>query len=486
ESSDFSVGRSRLRETLASLEVLGVDKNQVEFLGYADTGMPKEDSFLYQLYQEKDGSRVKESSCSDKTYGLEEKEEFHKKKYGAHAPYDRNHVEEDLKQVILQYRPNRIFTTSEYDVHGDHSGLYLFVRDVLKQIQAEGGLAITLYSGIVHSMAGDDAWPLRKEDVLPYSCPTGFEESSSLKWENRIRFEVPACMKEKDKSKNLKYQALSKHVTALKPDAVDFLYSFIKDEELFWKMEENRKSVYPVEPWCVTEESFSMDTNYRNETTFSLSNGYLGTRGTMEEGYDFSVEEGLEGNFINGFYEQEDIRYGEWNYGFPTTSQSLMNLPNGKTIKLFLDEEELDIRNGKVEDYHRTLHMDEGILTRSFLWTSQKGKTVRIETSRFVSFAKKNLMEMSYKATPVNFDGHLLFVSILDANVENHTRKTNPLVDYGPFGRHLEVRKLRAEEDILYYEGIAQNSRLSIMWMEARRCTCTVSYVKMNFSVRCA
>ncbi|MEG0565682.1 MAG: PIG-L family deacetylase, partial [Hungatella sp.] len=49
ESSDFSVGRSRLRETLASLEVLGVDKNQVEFLGYADTGMPKEDSFLYQL-----------------------------------------------------------------------------------------------------------------------------------------------------------------------------------------------------------------------------------------------------------------------------------------------------------------------------------------------------------------------------------------------------------------------------------------------------
>ncbi|MEG0687860.1 MAG: glycosyl hydrolase family 65 protein [Hungatella sp.] len=227
-------------------------------------------------------------------------------------------------------------------------------------------------------------------------------------------------------------------------------------------MEENRKSVYPVEPWCVTEESFSMDTNYRNETTFSLSNGYLGTRGTMEEGYDFSVEEGLEGNFINGFYEQEDIRYGEWNYGFPTTSQSLMNLPNGKTIKLFLDEEELDIRNGKVEDYHRTLHMDEGILTRSFLWTSQKGKTVRIETSRFVSFAKKNLMEMSYKATPVNFDGHLLFVSILDANVENHTRKTNPLVDYGPFGRHLEVRKLRAEEDILYYEGIAQNSRLSM------------------------
>ncbi|MFR5151906.1 MAG: hypothetical protein ACLTER_22535 [Ruminococcus sp.] len=30
------------------------------------------------------------------------------------------------------------------------------------------------------------------------------------------------------------------------------------------------------------------ETNYRNETTFALSNGYIGTRGTFEEGYDFS------------------------------------------------------------------------------------------------------------------------------------------------------------------------------------------------------
>ena len=61
------------------------------------------------------------------------------------------------------------------------------------------------------------------------------------------------------------------------------------------------KPIYPVEPWKVTEEEFIENNNYRNETTFSLSNGYIGTRGTFEEGYDFSVEEGLEGNFINGF-----------------------------------------------------------------------------------------------------------------------------------------------------------------------------------------
>ena len=94
-------------------------------------------------------------------------------------------------------------------------------------------------------------------------------------------------------------------------------------------MKEN-KVIYPVEAWDITEEKFRMEHVYRNETTFALSNGYIGTRGTFEEGYPFSEDEGLEGNFINGFYESEEIRYGEWNYGFPTKSQTLLNLPNGK------------------------------------------------------------------------------------------------------------------------------------------------------------
>ena len=114
-------------------------------------------------------------------------------------------------------------------------------------------------------------------------------------------------------------------------------------------MDINKKPIYPVETWNVTEKEFSMETNYRNETTFALSNGYIGTRGTFEEGYDFSVDEGLEGNFINGFYESVDIPYGEWNYGFPTKSQSLLNLPDLKKTEIYADGELFDMRTGKVE-----------------------------------------------------------------------------------------------------------------------------------------
>lgn len=232
---------------------------------------------------------------------------------------------------------------------------------------------------------------------------------------------------------------------------------------------EEKKRIYPVEPWDITETEFKMEHVYRNETTFALSNGYIGTRGTFEEGYDFSEEEGLEGNFINGFYESEKIRYGEWNYGFPETSQTLLNLPNGKTIKLFLGEEAFDMRQGTLEKSRRILHMKEGTLERETEWMSPSGKKVRIHTRRFASFACKNLLTMEYEVTPLNFSGTIRLVSVLDGEVENHTRKTNPLVDYGPFGKHLAAEKISAEGEILYYEGTAKNSGLTMACASAHQ-----------------
>ncbi|EHK2406450.1 glycoside hydrolase family 65 protein [Clostridium perfringens] len=245
-------------------------------------------------------------------------------------------------------------------------------------------------------------------------------------------------------------------------------------------MEDYREPIYKIEPWNITEEEFLLKNNYRNETTFSLANGYIGTRGTFEEVYDFDVETGLEGNFVNGFYESEHIRYGEWNFGFPTESQSLLNLPNAKIIKLFIEDEEFSMLTGEIEDYNRVLHMKEGRITRDLIWVSPKGKKVKISISRFVSFNNKNLMEIRYKVTPLNFSGNLKFISAIDANVENHTRKTNPLVDYGPFGKRLANDYIDSIKDELYYEGITLNSELSIACGAVNRIS-SENFIRKNF-----
>ena len=222
------------------------------------------------------------------------------------------------------------------------------------------------------------------------------------------------------------------------------------------------KPIYPVEPWTITETSFDRKYNYRNETTFSLSNGYIGTRGTFEEAYDFDIDTGLEGNFVNGFYESEQIRYGEANFGSPLFSQSLLNLPNMKETRVLLEDEWFTMEEGTIENYSRILHMKDGVLKRSLVWTSPRGRKAEIRFQRLVSFEMKNIMAIRVQVTPLNFSGKIQFRSRLQADVENHTRKTNPIVDYGPFGRRLEPLRLEGEGHRLYYEGITKNSRLTV------------------------
>lgn len=225
---------------------------------------------------------------------------------------------------------------------------------------------------------------------------------------------------------------------------------------------------FPVEPWTITEKEFRIEDNYRNETIFAQSNGYIGTRGTFEEAYPFVENEGLEGNFINGFYESGSISYGEWNYGFPEKSQTILNLPNLKGMRLYAGEEEFTMLRGSVDEYERSLHMDRGLVTRSLVWTTESGKRLKIQFERLVSLVKKNVMAERLSVTPLNYEGELRIVSVLDADVENHTRVTNPLVDYGPFGRRLLKEKLEGGETV-YYEGKTKSSGLTMACGMAHR-----------------
>lgn len=231
---DFSAGRTRLKETLAGLETLGVSKDRLVIMGYADTGMPEKDSFLAHLYKETDGKKRYPSMCGEETYGLEEKQEYHMEKYGTHGAYCRDTFRQDLKEIILEKLPDRIYTTAGSDMHGDHSALYRFVCEILDELRGENGYEPELYTGIVHSVAGDDFWPEKNTPL--FECPEGLEEKTGLKWEDRVRIPVPEEMLFSNGESNMKYCALKKYETALEPNAYDFLMAFIKEEEIFWRM----------------------------------------------------------------------------------------------------------------------------------------------------------------------------------------------------------------------------------------------------------
>lgn len=232
DCKDYTKGEIRLRETVKGMEKLGILEEDIVFLGYADTGMPKEESFLMKLHAESDPERVFSSFSGERTYGLPEKPEYHMEQYGEHAPYTRAMVKRDLAEVLLRYKPDHIITTSPEDTHGDHAGLYLFLEEILEEAREKEGYDPAVFCGLVHSAAGDDLWPEREGRM--FTCPG--EPGGVFWWEKRYCFLLPEEMRVERGRENLKYQALLQYETALEPGAYDFLMSFIKDEEIFRKV----------------------------------------------------------------------------------------------------------------------------------------------------------------------------------------------------------------------------------------------------------
>ena len=60
-------------------------------------------------------------------------------------------------------------------------------------------------------------------------------------------------------------------------------------------------------------------------------------RANPEEGRDAHSH----GTFLNGFHETWEIKHAEEAYGFATTGQTIVNVPDGKLMKLYVDDEPL-------------------------------------------------------------------------------------------------------------------------------------------------
>lgn len=214
--TDGHIGRARLQESIASLHDLGLLEERVVFLGYADTGMPESDSFLAGLYTEPDGARNHPSHVGTHTYGLPSHPDFHTQRTGEASAYTRDAFVSDLLALFDAARPNAIFTTHPCDAHGDHAALYRFVRELAP--------AARVYAGFAHSAQGDTAWPL---DGDAFTCPP----ECKADWARAVRLTLTA------QERAQKRLALFRHTTALKPDAVEYLYRFIKSDEVYFPME---------------------------------------------------------------------------------------------------------------------------------------------------------------------------------------------------------------------------------------------------------
>ena len=103
---------------------------------------------------------------------------------------------------------------------------------------------------------------------------------------------------------------------------------------------------FAIEPWSVRETALDLEVLAQSESIFALSNGHLGLRGNLDEGEPF----GLPGTYLNSFHELRPLPYPEGGYGYPESGQTIVNVTNGKIIRLLVDDEPLDMRYGQAPD----------------------------------------------------------------------------------------------------------------------------------------
>jgi alpha,alpha-trehalose phosphorylase len=155
---------------------------------------------------------------------------------------------------------------------------------------------------------------------------------------------------------------------------------------------------YLVEPWCVTERGIDLDMLARSESVFALSNGHIGLRGNLDEG----DPHGLPGTYLNSVYELRPLPYAEAGYGYPQSGQTVINVTNGKLIRLLVDDEPFDIRYGTLDSHERILDLRAGTLSRRVQWTSPAHDVVRISSIRLVSLTQRAIVAIAYEVEPVD------------------------------------------------------------------------------------
>ncbi|MEZ0358253.1 glycoside hydrolase family 65 protein [Mycobacterium sp. SA01] len=181
---------------------------------------------------------------------------------------------------------------------------------------------------------------------------------------------------------------------------------------------------FPIEPWQVRETHLDLDQLAQSESLFALSNGHIGFRGNLDEGEPF----GIPGTYLNSFYETRPLPYAESGFGYPEDGQTIVDVTNGKILRLLVDDEPLDVRYGDLDEHERILDLRAGTLTRRVLWRSPAGKQIRIVSTRLVSLVQRSVAAIEYVVEALDEFTRVTVQSELVANEDQPEQSGDPRV----------------------------------------------------------
>src|SRR5688572_4548912 len=240
DCDSHDIGATRQQETITAMTRLGLDPNDVIFLGYPDCGIRD----IYYLYLDP-ASRYTSTAGFSQTYGFYGlgSADYHRFIYGVPANYNGRQLVGDLQTVFRNYRPQDIYTVSAYDAHLDHAITNIALSEaLLAQIAVDPTFQPTLHESFVHEpceLSCDPSyhWPNPPFTPTVDFSPPPFLSMTPFAWADSERVDVPAVMQSTTQATNLKSRAIADYATQGGAQTNGWLQAFVKHNEIFWKSE---------------------------------------------------------------------------------------------------------------------------------------------------------------------------------------------------------------------------------------------------------
>jgi kojibiose phosphorylase len=163
--------------------------------------------------------------------------------------------------------------------------------------------------------------------------------------------------------------------------------------------------------WLLVEHGVDRAREREIEAIFTVANGYIGTRGSLEEGSTFSSP----ATFAAGVYVADPES---------ALGPRLAVLPDWAHLEIVVDGRQVSLEAGRVLEHRRMLDLRQGVLWREWRQEDPSGRITRVTFLRLAGLADRHVLVQSVTVTAENYAGRLRFVARVGAGGASGTHGT--------------------------------------------------------------
>ncbi len=155
------------------------------------------------------------------------------------------------------------------------------------------------------------------------------------------------------------------------------------------------------------------------ETIFSMGNGYIGTRNSLEESYPISDP----GSFIAGMY----VRGPEDDFNF------LVRIPDWTAIKIYVGDKLLNMKESTVLHHMRYIDFKNGTVVREWKNEDEEGRITSIKIIKYISLAEKHEFGKLLIINPENYSEEIRVITGINCDTADFRYLLNLNSEAGNF-----------------------------------------------------